>query len=186
MRLPKALLFLSLPLFLAAQTAPSPADPGALFEKHYEFLTRDGGEWVADNPDWKPEARVPKSFGLTFKTGVNKRTLHNVISIVMADGRKAAMWDLLALWDPREKREAIRQVHFSGAIVDGHGRLDGQGAHHSEMRGVFPDGSPAVWNHESVILGPDEFRAASFSPAADGGWKADTPHVFRRVKPAQR
>lgn len=184
----RILPLLLLPLSVLAQPHASarniPSNAGALFESHYEYLTREGGEWHADNPDWKPDGRMPKGFLLTFRLGVNARSLHNVIWIVMPDGRKAAMWHLLAVWDPRSGKEVIRQVHFSGAIVDGHGWLDEQG-HHSEMRGEFPDGSPAVWNHLSVPLGPDEFRAASFRPAPDGGWTPDTPHVFRRVKPAK-
>jgi hypothetical protein len=61
------------------------ADPQASFEAMSEYLARDGGRWVASNPNYDGTGSSPREFGLWFERDVSGLFLELRIVVLFPD-----------------------------------------------------------------------------------------------------
>ncbi|NND01024.1 MAG: hypothetical protein HKN85_12655 [Gammaproteobacteria bacterium] len=166
-------------LILAQQNLFDPEDPLASFEAMAEYLARDGGLWLADNPGYDGTQSSPASFGLQFERDVSGLFLELQIVVNFVD---RAVVSSRGHWAWHPARNVLTHV-----MIDRGGGL-------TEATATFPDASRFVTvgtrfsrgdttehRDDNLIVGPDLHRNETFSRAGDE-WKSGGIYEWRRVR----
>lgn len=166
---------------LQASTTALPAADAKTFADRLDYYIRDGGVWVSKNDDYKPGGEQPQAFGYRWEWSLGRRMARLRIDGLFDGDKRATYWENIVAWHPTEERAVMRQVGAGGAFADGGLRwIDDKT---TEIRLTFhmPDGEVWAFREIDTIVGPDEFRTASYR-LRDGQWVLQRASTWTRVR----
>lgn len=175
------LLLLAIVMSSSSQLDGLPVAGENVLARHFEYLLRDGGRWLADNPEHQPGGESPASYGYAFTASLNQRLVRNIISGHFEDGKSVAYWECLAVWHPVQQKIVLYQFGAGGQVGEGEEtRLDDQRSRVT-MTLTPVDGEPLTFRDLSTITGPDSFDTVT-EFLVDGEWQVRQRLSWRRVK----
>jgi hypothetical protein len=149
------------------------------FVEEIEYLTRDGGRWIADNRAYEGEEEPYPEYGIEWETGLSGLTASGRLFGIDTEGRERDFWELHLYWDPLQGRAVAMQVHADGSF--GLGELTFRGPSERELVQELwaPGGQTSRLRHVEH-LSEHERRAETFLEA-EGEWRPRRSYVWKRV-----
>lgn len=146
-----------------------------------DFLTRDGGRWVASNADYQGENEPMEAYVIEWEKGYANSMTGRLYGIV--DGEPTGdFWRFRQYWHPGKGKAILEQFGLGGAV--GVGTLWQDGDVNKTLQTFYaPDGSASDQGHEAHNPDGDTHVTASFD-VADGVWKERRSYSWKRDKTA--
>jgi len=161
--------------------AQNPASPSATpVSEVMDYLARDGGTWIAENPTHKKDDGSPPHYGYAFEWGLDRWIVRNRILGVYPE-RQVTYWESFSAWDPIEKRVTLYQVGRGGAHAIGHTVRHDDVRSETFLSFVMADGETFEFHEVETIRGPDEFESVSYRKVG-GTWVERQRLVWKRTK----
>lgn len=170
---------------LAACVTTSAADPQAppstlpeWWIAHVEFMTRDGGIWVAPNPANDSDPRQPDAYAMEWRAAYGGHVLIGRLYGVENGEEIAEYWTYREFWHPGERRAVIEQWGGAGTYGVGSSSWEGD---HGVLDQTFwlPDGRHWREGHRNEERG-DTYVTQSFDIDASGTWMPSSTFTWRR------
>lgn len=182
MRLMKPLL-LAVALTLSACASPSAAqtDGGAApawWREHVDFMSRDGGVWVAPNPANAGDPSQPDAFGMHWQAVNEGYGLVGRLYGIEAGQETTEFWTYREFWHPGERRAILQQ--WGGPGVYGVGET-GAETRHAQLEQTFwlADGRSWRDGHRTVEDG-DTYITHQFNIDEHGAWTPNGSYTWTR------
>ena len=146
---------------------------------HMDFMTRDGGRWIADNSKYRSEQEPIDAYGTEWSWGIGRASMTGRL-FGLKEGREVAtFWEFRLMWHPGKKRAFLYQFGGDGRLGEGSMTSIEGGTEH-EQTFYMTDGSTLRARHRSLENG-DENRTESFE-WQDGEWAPRRSYVWRRER----
>jgi hypothetical protein len=179
------LLLIAACLALAACATPSQAQPAHTMPEwwiaHVDFISRDGGLWVAPNPaNEDDDANQPDAFAMHWRAENGDHVLVGRL-YGLEDGQETqTFWTFREFWHPGERKAYLHQ--WGGDGIYGVGEVTMQG-NRSELVQIFwlPDGRAWRDGHRTLEDG-DTYVTDQFLIDDAGTWTPNGGYVWRRVR----
>ena len=179
------LSFLTAPLagmvLVCSSAAEEPAAntlPGWWVE-HVEFISGDGGTWVAPNPPGADDPGIPDAFGMEWRVSNAQHVLTGRLYGIEGGVPQTEYWTFREFYHPGEKRVVIEQWGGPGIYGVGETTSPESGKGHVEMTFWLPDGRSWREGHQNIENG-DEYVTDSYDISDDGNWTQNGHYVWRR------
>ena len=172
-------------LMLGALTAPgvqaqTGATPPDWFSAHIEYLTRDGGRWVADNADYVSEAETHAEYVVEFRSQFGATSASGRL-FARTDGAETVdFWAYRFVFDPREDAVRLEQFGWGGAYGSGPMRLHDEDSFETEQVFISPGGEAAVMMHLFEVIDDDRHETVSWTRGPDGERLNERRYVWVR------
>lgn len=151
---------------LADDGAPIPA----WYLEHVEFLTRDGGRWVADNSEYRNEQSNADFFVVEFHPSFEGSSMTGRL-YARVDGQDTIdFWEFRSYWDPMAGLAILMQVGWDGALGIGITLMDSEGVFRTDQAFGAPGQTDRREGHVFTVIDADTHQTESFEIGADGGW----------------
>ena len=171
-------LLLSGPAF--AQGLP---DMPQWWHDHIDFITRDGGTWVTDNPDVTDDPNSPDQFGMEWWS-VNYDTQLRGRLYGLRDGEVIGeYWTFAEFWHPGEQKVVIEQWSLIGGYGVGETRRLDESRGESEQTFWTTSGEVTRSGHRTFENG-DRYENETYSIDEDGNWTLTGGFDWDRVPPS--
>ena len=174
------LVCLSLFAFGAAAEPPTTATPAPQwYLDDVEFLTRDGGKWIASNADYQSTDETIEAYVIEWQKGYANSMTGRLYGIV--DGKPTGdFWRFQQYWHPGKAAAQVEQFGFGGAV--GIGRLwqDGD-ANKTEQLFYAPDGGVSSVGHIARNPDADTHVTDSFNIVGED-WTPNRTYVWKRER----
>lgn len=154
-----------------------PSDPVASFDAMGEYLTRDGGRWVAANPNYDGTESSPSAFGLWFERDVNGLFLELRIVIHFADRTVVSSRGHWA-WHPVRHELTHVMVDRGGGVSEAVTTFADTRTFVTLATRAGADGN-TEHRDENVIVSPDLHRNETFRRNGDE-WVSGGVYEWRR------
>jgi hypothetical protein len=144
-----------------------------------EFLTRDGGRWVASNAEFQSEDEPMEAYVLEWKKGYANSMTGRLYGIVNGEPT-GDFWQFRQYWHPGLGAAQLQQFGFGGAVGLGAIWQDGD-VNKTKQTFFAPDGSAAEQGHEAHNPDADTHVTTSFDIVGDE-WKTRRTYTWKRDK----
>ncbi|WP_428409540.1 hypothetical protein [Hyphococcus sp.] len=146
-----------------------------------EFLTRDGGRWVASNAEYKGENDPMDAYVIEWEKGYAHSMTGRLYGV--RDGEQTGdFWRMFQYWDPGKGEAVVTQFGFGGAIGLGRAWTE-DGVNKSVQTFYAPDGGISGVGHESANPDADTHLTHSFD-IVDDVWNPRRSYSWIRDKTA--
>lgn len=164
----------------AAQQTPAHTMPDWWIE-HVDFMSRNGGTWIAPNPANETDPSQPDAFGLEWRAAYDNHVLVGRLYGVEAGQETGEFWTYREFWHPGERRAILQQWGFSGVYGVGE---TGAATRHEQLEQTFwlPDGRSWRDGHRVVEDG-DTYITHQFEIDEQGVWTPNGSYTWRRQRP---
>jgi len=151
------------------------------YAAHVDFMTRDGGRWVAENPASATDPAQPDAFGMEWRAANDGHLLIGRLFGLKDGAEIAEYWTFREFWHPGERRAILEQ--WGGPGVYGVGEATSPAANRGALEQTFwlPDGRAWREGHRTVENG-DEYVTDQFNISEAGEWTPNGSYVWRRVR----
>ncbi len=153
--------------------------PNASFEAMAEYLARDGGRWVAVNPNHDGSEQSPPDFGLWFERDVGGRFLELRIVVQYADRAVVSSrghWT----WHPGRQVLTYVMVDRGGGVTEGSTTFPDARTFRT-LATRFTEDASSEHRDDNVLVSPDVHRNETFRREGDE-WVSGGVYEWRRVK----
>lgn len=168
-----------LAIFLAsafAEEADTPSPPQWYLDD-IEFLSRDGGRWIASNAEYKSESDPMDAYVIEWEKGYAGSMTGRLFGLKGGE-ETGDFWQMRQYWDPGKGEAVLTQFGFGGAVGIGRAWVE-DGVNKSAQTFYAPDGSVAMVGHEAH--NPDENTHVSNSfNIVDGEWRPRRSYTWER------
>lgn len=176
-------LALVLATAFALLAAPAQAQSGPTLPDwwvaHVDFMSRDGGTWVAPNPANESDPSQPDAFGMEWRASNQNHVLTGRLYAIENGQAQPDFWTYREFWHPGERRALLEQWGGPGVYGVGEARLeDNRGR--VEQTFWLPDGRSWKEGHRTVEEG-DVYVTDSFDIDADGNWTPNGSYTWARA-----
>ena len=161
----------------AADSAPAPR----WFEHHLEYLTADGGRWIADNHPYRSESEPYDAYGMEWKWGLGKKTVTGRLYALDGDREIGAFWEFRVVWHPGEGRAIVRQYGSDGTIGEGSLSSVDETTVRTEQTFHSPDGSRYRAAHVNTESSSSKMTSQSYDVSDDGKENPRRKYVWHRA-----
>ena len=168
----------------AVSTVPHQSTPAPQrYVDEIEYLSRDGGRWVADNSAYKSENEPMESYVLEWRKSYANSATGRLFGMV--DGKETGtFWEFKQYWHPGKAEAVVEQFGLSGVV--GIGRIwHEDGKTKTEQVMYVPDGSAAMLGHIQQVTTENEHTAESYD-IVDGKWVLNRTYVWKRAADQQQ
>lgn len=157
----------------AATTEPIPS----WFTEGIEFLTRDGGRWIADNSAYQSDNEPYEAFGAEWSVDYAGSITGRLFGIL--NGQETDdFWRFRQYWHPGEGRAIVEQFGLGGAI--GIGPVWKEGEDERVQQTFYgPTGNVSERGHTAVYPDENTYVTESFS-IVDGEWTPNRIYTWKR------
>ncbi|NKB89295.1 MAG: hypothetical protein GKS06_13840 [Acidobacteria bacterium] len=162
----------------AQEPSFEPEDTHASFQVMAEYLARDGGRWIGDNPNHDGSERSPHAFGLWFERDVRGHYLELKIVAHFADRDVISSRGSWA-WNPDTGGLVYRMVDRGGGLTEGVTTFPDADTF-ATMTTRYADNGEADHRDTNDIIGPDEHHNETFA-RDNGEWVSGGIYIWRRV-----
>lgn len=148
---------------------------------HVDFMSRDGGVWVAPNPANESDPSQPDAFAMEWRAAYDRHVLIGRL-YGLEDGRETTeFWTYREFWHPGERRALLQQWGFGGVFGVGE---TGAATPHDQLEQTFwlPDGRSWRDGHRVVEDG-DTYITQQFNIDAQGAWTPNGSYTWTRQRP---
>ncbi len=158
---------------------PAPKQPPEWFLEHIEFITRDGGRWIADNGAYRGSDEPFEAYGMVWERGIGGMSLKGRLFGLQNGEEVGPFWEFRSFWHPERNR--VLAYQFGNAALFGAGPMvaTGERSHRSEQTFYQADGGTFTVGHESREAEDGSYETASFDILADGSWTPRRRYVWR-------
>ena len=143
----------------------------------WDNLTRNGGNWVADNSAYKNENEPFEAYGLTWTWGFANKSLNGKLYAIR-DGKNAgAFYEFKMFYHPKENKIMYYQFGTDGSIGQGEVKLTGK---NSEIITTFfvAGGDSFKQKHEEIEKNGDR-HSFDFRLKQDGTWEKGPTYISK-------
>ncbi len=163
----------------AEETAPAPASaaPPQWYLDDVEFLTRDGGRWIASNEQYQSDDEPIEAYGIEWKKGYANSMTGRLFGIMNGE-ETGDYWRFRQYWHPGEQKAVVEQFGFGGVIGVGHLWNEGE-KNKTEQSFYALDGSVNEQGHIAQNPDNDTHVTESFD-IVDGEWKPRRIYTWKR------
>ncbi len=158
------------------------AEPPAWFHRHMEFITQEGGRWVADNSTYRNDDEPFDAYGIEWSWGLGKKGLTGRLFGLQAGKEVATFWEFRIFWHPGEGKVQVYQFGGDGTVGAGTMNSAGEGKTRIEQVFFYPDGRSAPVAHDSSDTPEKTHVTKSYNGTAEGSWKDDRLYTWRLAK----
>ena len=180
------LLALCAVLASGSVTAQEPPSIPQWFLDHIDFMTRDGGLWIADNAEYQSEQETTEAYGLVWEKGIGGVGLKGRMFTIEEGQPSRDLWEFRTVWHPAENRVMVHQFGSNGIYGTGWMVSIGDRQHRMQQEFFMPGGGRFITGHEDEELPEagigDGHRTSSFDVLPDGSWRANRSYVWRRTE----
>jgi len=165
----------------------TPAQPNSLpdwWKAHVDFMSRDGGTWIAPNPANDKDPSQPDAFGMEWRASNDGHLLSGRLYAIEGGQAQPDFWTYREFWHPGERKAVLEQ--WGGPGVYGVGETTApERPDHGYVEQTFwlPDGRSWREGHRNREEG-DTYVTDSFDIEADGSWKPNGSFTWTRVRAA--
>lgn len=159
--------------------AEKPAPAPQWYLDNIEFLTRDGGRWIASNADYQSENEPMEAYVMEWKKGYANSMTGRLYGVV--DGKPTGdFWRFRQYWHPGEGKAVLEQFGFDGAV--GLGTLWRDGDVNKTLQTFYtPDGGENDQGHEAHNPDADTHVTTSFD-VVEGAWSKRRTYTWKHDK----
>jgi len=155
----------------------------AEFNERMDYLVRDGGQWLAENPNYTAGDGSPVSFGYQFEWGPNRAYVEIEIFGRAEYDTHQSYWKLLSAWHPESRRAEHFQVGAGGAVGTGIAYYPSETHEEILIEFVNPDGSRMYLKDVSETIDEDHFVSTSYLRSSpDEEWRESQVLNWERVR----
>jgi len=158
------------------------ADPAPAPQWHLddiEFMTRDGGRWIASNADYQSENEPFEIYAMEWKKGYANSMTGRLYGI--RDGKETGDFcRFRQYWPPGKGQAILEQFGFGGAV--GIGPVTHDGAI-SVIEQTFypPKGQANIVGHKSRNDKATDSHLTDSFTIVDGEWRPNRSYEWRRM-----
>ncbi len=190
---PLRILFTAILLFgisfvvsdVSAQKNATAADTTkALFiSDHMEYLMKDGGIWVAENPHYKKDEQYSaKTFKYEMTKGVHGENYRiKILSDLNSIGWYTS-WDGYYLWSTVEKKPVYHSLGSNGAIANGTLNLIEEHTRINIFEIISYAGEKNIYKDVTKRVSDNEMHSESYQLNEKGEWEFNQKFIWKRVK----
>ena len=154
------------------------ATPEASFDAMAEYLARDGGRWVAPNPNHDGSGASPPEFGLWFERDVNDRLLELRIVVMFSDRTVVSSRGHWA-WHPAREELVYVMVDRGGGVTEGATTFP-DARTFKTLATRFAGNGSSEHRDDNVLVSPDLHRNETFHREGED-WVSGGVYEWRRV-----
>lgn len=150
------------------------------FLEHIEYLTKNGGTWIADNSDYKSEQEKHDFYASHWQKGIGGKSFTGRLYGITDGKESGTFWEFRAFWHPGQKRVIMQQFGANGAF--GTGTLINIDNNNARGQQTFysVDGSSFEGGH-SFIFEEEKQDTSSYTILSDGSWKKNRTYIWYRT-----
>jgi len=162
-----------------AETTPAPHPAPQWFLDDIDFLTRDGGRWVASNADYQSESEPMEAFVMEWKADYANSITGRLYGMI--DGEPTQdFWRFRQYWHPGEGKAVLEQFGIGGAF--GIGSLWPEDGSNKLLQTFYaPGGGAAEQGHKATNPDADTHVTTSFDVVGDE-WTERRRYTWKRDK----
>ncbi len=163
----------------AAQTSQASGLP-AWWTAHVDFMSRDGGTWVAPNPANDSDPAQPDAFGMEWRAVNEGYGLIGRLYGIEAGVETTEFWTYREFWHPGERRAILQQ--WGGPGVYGVGATGGE-TRYDRLEQTFwlADGRSWRDGHRTAEEG-DIYVTHQFNIDEQDNWTPNGSYTWRRQR----
>lgn len=164
--------------FAAAQSDPPPFPEW--YRAHIEFMTRDGGDWIAPNADFS-ETNPYEFYGIQWTAMPGNSGMTGRLYGIREDGQTDDFWQFREFWHVGDNQARVMQWSMGGAYGDGVMTRYADAFSTVRQTFVWPNGARTEGGH--IIRTPDEstYFAEQYRVNTETGqWEFEHALTFRR------
>jgi len=150
---------------------------------HATVRLRDGGQWLAENPNYTAGDGSPVSFGYQFEWGPNRAYVEIEIFGRAEYDTHQSYWKILSAWHPESRRAEHFQVGAGGDVGTGIAYYPSETHEEILIEFVNPDGSRMYLKDVSETIDEDHFVSTSYLRSSpDEEWRESQVLNWERVR----
>lgn len=179
-------LILSFCLTLAACASPAAAQQQPThtmpdwWVAHVDFMSRDGGVWIAPNPGNPQDDAQPDAFAMEWRAENNGHLLVGRLYGIEDGAETQTFWTFREFWHPGRRVAVLEQWGGPGVYGVGETTMDGNRGS-VEQTFWLPDGRDWKEGHRTVEDG-DTYVTDQFDIGADGSWTPNGSYTWTRAR----
>ena len=152
-----------------------------LFSDFFEYITRDGGEWKANNPNCQlTDKNGLKEFVVNF-SAIDPLMINAEIIAVTVNKDTLNLWDVTEFYAPFNKKAFIVQRSGDGEIYAyGESELTVSGVRNSLMEFFHPNGLSQMNKDTHQIIDEDLMQSTSYYQDENNEWIRFTTLDWKR------
>jgi len=179
----KQMRFLILAL-ITLLSAPALAQDGApipdWYQEHVEFLTRDGGRWIADNSEYMSEQETASAYVVVFSPSFGGASMTGDLFGIDDGENTVIFWEFRSFWDPVAGEAIMSQFGWGGAYGSGRTWADGEMAYRTDQIFSGPGQPSRREGHLFSIIDDNTHDTTAYTINQDG---SQTPsRTYRWVR----
>lgn len=184
-------LLLAASVFLAACATSITAEPAATvtpappawFVENIEYMTKDGGLWIASNAAYKSESEAWDSYAVEWTAGPANHSMAGRL-FAIKDGKETELdfWQFSQYWNPLTNEAVLQQTGWgsSGIGVMNAYSDGGPGEIETVQTFISPDRTTRLEGHRTSESTGNSHRTISFKISAET-WEQQRSYVWKRT-----
>jgi hypothetical protein len=168
---------------LAANDSADSAEPPGWYLENIQFLTADGGTWIADNSAYKSDDDVWDAYVIIWRTGPGGYSMSGrMFGVANGERSKMDFWLFSQFWNPVRKVAVVEQYGW-GTIGIGtltQGRDQGDAVVEQTFAGF--DGVSTRKGHRSTNPSNVSQITTSYDIEDDGQWIEKRTYEWKRQR----
>ena len=170
--------------FGSAAEAQDDAPTGAVvpdwYVEHVDYMTRDGGRWVADNAEFRSDEETADAYVIVFRPEFGGTSMSARLFGVAGGEESVDFWHFNGFWDPVAQEAVLMQTGWGGGLGVGPTWQVDENTIRSEQVFSSPGGPVRTEAHIFIITGPDEHVTRTERRAGDGEWTQGRTYTWVR------
>lgn len=148
--------------------------------EHWEFLTGEGGTWIADNSTYKNTSEPYEAYGMKWEWGFAQRSIKGSLYGIKDDEQAGVFWEFHSVWHPGEKKVKEYQFGSDGTLGIGELRRTGEQSLEQYMQFFAPDGSVSSTGHRVEIKNGEQ-HSQSYIIRDSGEWEERRFYIWKPI-----
>jgi hypothetical protein len=147
---------------------------------HVDFMSRDGGVWIAPNPGNETDPSQPDAFAMEWRAAYGNHVLIGRLYGIEAGEETREFWSFREFWHPGEQHAVLEQWGGRGVYGVGAAALEGNRGT-ADQTFWLPDGRAWREGHRTIEDG-DTYVTAQFDIDAEGNWTPNGAYTWTRQR----
>lgn len=164
----------------ARTDAPTGAGVPGWYAEHLDYMTRDGGRWVAENSEYQSEQETTDQYVIVFSPEFGGTSMSARLFGVTDGEESVDFWHFNGFWDPVAEEAMLMQTGWGGGLGVGPTWQIDETTIRSEQVFSSPGGPVRTEAHIFINTGPDQHVTRTESRVGDGEWVPGRTYTWVR------
>lgn len=165
---------------IAQDDAPTGSAVPEWYGEHVDYMTRNGGRWVADNAEFRSEQETAEHYVIVFSPEFGGASMSARLFAVTEGEESVDFWHFTGYWDPVANEAVLMQTGWGGNLGVGPTWQVDETTIRSEQVFSSPGGAIRTEAHDFIITGPDEHVTTTQRRVGDGPWTEGRTYTWVR------